>query len=218
MLVVSNVSSLDDRKSKRPITRMIMLFNSLRRLLNAFYPNPNRMIFWRGADCSSSRLRVKIVELEKANFSTLGGCLSTDGFAVLITRAKGGDDLPFVVRIYALSGRDNTFEEEFLEITNFQVDASLFWVRLDKTGLVCCLVQRYQHGVNNLELYSVLYELHFNELRQAIRSWEEGLIDGSKNTERLSGIIKLSVFKACSAALSPEGKFLVFSELENFSV
>jgi len=123
-----------------------------------------------------------------------------------------------VVRIYALRKRDDTFEEEFLEITNFQVDASLFWVRLDKTGLVCCLVQGYQQDVNNLELYTVLYELHFNELRQAIRSWEEGLIDGSKITERLSGIIKLSVFKDCSAALFPEGKFLVFSELENFSV
>ena len=218
MLVVSNVLGLGDRESKRPCTRMGMLFNSLRRLLNLFDPNPNKMIFWRGADCSTSRLREKIVELEKANFSTLGGCLSTDGFAVLITRAKGGDDLPFVVRIYALRKRDDTFEEEFLEITNFQVDASLFWVRLDQTGLVCCLVQRYQHGVNDLELYTVLYEMNFNELRQAIRSWEEGLIDGSKITERLSGIIKLSVFKACSAALSPEGKFLVFSELENFSV
>jgi len=79
-------------------------------------------------------------------------------------------------------------------------------------------VQRYQQGENNLELYTVLYELHFNELRQAIRSWEEGLIEGSKITEQLLGIIKLSVFKDCSAALSPEGKFLVFSELENFSV
>jgi hypothetical protein len=163
-------------------------------------------------------LREKIVELEKANFSTLGGCLSTDGFAVLITRQKGGNDLPFVVRIYALSKRDDTFEEELLEITNFQVDGSLFWVRLDRTALVCCLVQRYQQGENNLELYTVLYELHFNELRQAIRSWEEGLIEGSKITEQLLGIIKLSVFKDCSAALSPEGKFLVFSELENFSV
>jgi len=79
-------------------------------------------------------------------------------------------------------------------------------------------VQRYQQGENNLELYTVLYELHFNELRQAIRSWEEGLIDGSKITERLSEIIKLSIFKGCSAALSPESEFLVFSELENFSV
>jgi hypothetical protein len=79
-------------------------------------------------------------------------------------------------------------------------------------------VQRYQHGVNNLELYTVLYELNFNELRQAIRSWEEGLIDGSKITERLSEIIELSIHKDCSAALSPEGEFLVFSELENFSV
>jgi len=218
MLVVSNVSGLGDRKSKRPSIRMEMLFNSLRRLLNAFYPNPNKMVFWRGPDCSSSGLRVKIVELEKANFSTLGGCLSTDGFAVLITRQKGGNDLPFVVRIYALRKRDDTLEEEFLEITNFQVNASLFWVRLDKTGLVCCLVQGYQQDVKNLELYTVLYELHSNELRQAIRSWEEGLINGSKITERLSGIIKLSVFKDCSAALSPEGKFLVFSELENFSV
>jgi hypothetical protein len=197
---------------------MEMLFNSLRRLLNLFDPDPNKMIFWRGADCSSSRLRVKIVELEKANFSTLGGCLSTDGFAVLITRQKGGNDLPFVVRIYELSKRDNPFEEEFLEITNFQVDASLFWVRLDRTALVCCLVQGYQQGENNLELYTVLYELHFNELRQAIRSWEEGSIYGSENTERLSGIIKLSVFKDCSAALSPEGKFLVFSELGTLSV
>jgi hypothetical protein len=213
MLVISNVSGLGDRKSGRLSTRMKMLFNSLRRLLRLFYPYPNEMIFWRGADCSSSRLRVKIDELEKANFSTLGGCLSTDGFAVLITRAKGGNDLPFVVRIYALSKRGNTFEEEFLEVTNFQVDASLFWVRLDKTGLVCCLVQGYQHGENNLELYTVLYELNFYELRKAIKSWEEGLIDGSKNTERLSEIIKLSIFKECSAALSPEGKFMVFSEL-----
>jgi hypothetical protein len=218
MLVVSNVSSLGDRESKRPSTRMGMLFNSLRRLLNAFYPNPNKMVFWRGPDCLTSGLREKIFELEKANFSTLGGCLSTDGFAVLITRQKGGNDLPFVVRIYALLKRGNTFKEEFLEITNFQVDGSLFWVRLDKTGLVCCLVQRYQHGVNNLELYTVLYELNFNELRQAIRSWEEGLIDGSKITERLSEIIELSIHKDCSAALSPEGEFLVFSELENFSV
>jgi hypothetical protein len=48
MLVVSNVSGLGDRKSKRLSTRMGMLFNSLRRLLNLFDPDPNKMAFGEG--------------------------------------------------------------------------------------------------------------------------------------------------------------------------
>jgi len=148
--------------------------------------------------------------------------LSADGFAFLITKAKGDVDLPFVVRIYIPSKLGDLLNEEFFEVTNFQVDASQFWVRLDRDRLVCCLVQGYQQDLTISELYTVFYELEFHEIRELVRflQYSSELNDEKLKmlSEHIRSKIRLTVLEDCSAALCPEGKFMVFSESWTFLV